>query len=420
MRVPVRRPKDPITVVLQLDAMTYGGDAIGRAGGKAVFVPGGIAGEQVRAAIVEDRGHFARARLLEVIEASPDRVQPRCPHFGFEETASPDRTRQALVCDPGTACGGCHWQHVDYAAQVRFKTEIVREQFRRIGRIADAPVREAIPSPEAWGYRNHAQFSVAPGGRLGFQAAHSNRVVPIDECHVIQPPIADWLRANRETKASAGRWEVRSFGGEGGSAEAWPQNAPASNLQPLPSNFQIKGATFRVSAGSFFQVNTSLIETLIDQVLNRLDLRGGETVVDAYCGVGLFARFIAPRAGRVIGIESSAGAIADARENLQQFGNVELREGLAENELLGVVDSIDAMIVDPPRAGCGPKVIRALIETQVNRLVYVSCDPSTLARDARQVLGGGYELIDVQPLDMFPQTYHVETVALFIRPNREA
>ena len=399
MRVPVRRPKDPITVVLRLDAMTYGGDAIGRAGGKAIFVQGGIPGEQVRAAIVEDRGRFARAQVLEVIEASPDRVQPRCPHFGFEETA----------------CGGCHWQQVDDAAQARFKAEIVREQFRRITRIEGAPVRDTIPSPEVWGYRNHAQFSIAPDGRLGFQAARSNRVVPIDECHVIQPPIADWLQANRRAQTSAERWEVRSFGGEDGSVEAWPQNAPASGVQPPreASSLQIKGATFRVSAGSFFQVNTSLIETLIDQALNRLDLRGGETAVDAYCGVGLFARFIAPRAGRVIGIESSAGAIADARENLRQFGNVEWREGLVENELLGIRDSIDAVIVDPPRAGCGPKVIHALVEKQVKRLVYVSCDPSTLARDARQLIGDGYALIDVQPLDMFPQTYHIETIALF-------
>ena len=160
--------------------MTYGGDALGRLDGKAVFVRGGIAGELVRAEIIEDRGHFARARVIEVLEPSPDRVQPRCLHFGFESAS----------------CGGCTWQHIDYAAQLRFKTEIVREQFRRIGRIRDAPVRETFPSPDVWAYRSHAQFSVASDGRLGFQAARSNRIVPIDVCYVVQPPILEWLRSS--------------------------------------------------------------------------------------------------------------------------------------------------------------------------------------------------------------------------------
>ncbi|HEY4687964.1 MAG TPA: class I SAM-dependent RNA methyltransferase [Anaerolineae bacterium] len=375
-------------VTLRLDAMAYGGDAIGRVDGKAIFVHGGIAGEVVRAEIVADRGRFAQARVVEVVEASPDRVTAPCPHFGFD----------------ANACGGCHWQHIDYAAQVRFKTDIVREQLRRIGRIGAVPVRDTIPNPHPWAYRNHVQFSVTADGRPGFQAARSNRVVPVRECHIVEPPIAGWLKSAGRQEAS--RVEVRSS--DGGMA-VWKPGVGASHLR-----FTVKGAVFRVSAESFFQVNTWLIETLVDWVVQGLELRGGESVLDAYCGVGLFARFIAPIARRVVGIESSQSAIADARVNLGPFQNVELREGPVENELAGAGD-LDAAIVDPPRSGCGPAVIEGLIAKRVRRLVYVSCDPSTLARDARQLIDSGYRLVDLQPLDMFPHTYHIECVAHFER-----
>lgn len=373
---------------LKLESMTYGGDALSRFEGKAIFVQSGIAGERVQAVVIEERKGFSRARAIDVIEPSADRVRPRCPHFGFE----------------ATACGGCHWQHIDYVAQVRFKTDIVREQFRRIGRIDDAPVHNTIPSPEAWAYRNHAQFSIAPGGRPGFQAARSNRSVAIDECHIVQAPIARWLQANRTARGD--RVDVR--------VDAAGDAIAGDSRSPSPVSLKVKAASFRVSPGSFFQVNTSLIETLVDAALGALDARTGETILDAYCGVGLFARFIAPIAGRVIGIESSPGAIADARENLAAFGNIELRQGEVETEI-PEIGQVDAAIVDPPRAGCGPQTIAGLIAAHPKRLVYVSCDPSTLARDARQLIDGGYRLVGVQPLDMFPQTYHIECVATFVK-----
>ena len=374
---------DPKTseFVLQLDAMTYGGDAMGRVEGKAIFVRGGIAGEQVRAEIIEDRGRFARARVIEVIEASPDRVQPRCPHFGFE----------------ASSCGGCAWQHIAYAAQLRWKTEIVREQFRRLGRIPAAPVRDIIPSPDVWAYRNHAQFSVMPDGRLGFQAASSNTVVPIDVCHIVQPPILEWLQSAGRAQADVKRVDVR-----------FPE--PHSTIP----TYRVKDVPFCVSAESFFQVNTSLIETLVDRVLAQLDLKGGETMLDGYCGVGLFMRFVAPVAGRVIGIESSPSAVADARRNLAQFKQVELRDGLVESVLATLNEPVDAAILDPPRAGCGPDVLRQVVARRIKRVVVVSCDPSTLARDARLLTDGGYDLLDVQPLDMFPHTFHIETVSTWV------
>ena len=331
--------------------------------------------------IVAEHDRFSRARLIDVLEASADRVTPRCPHFGFE----------------ASACGGCQWQHIAYEAQLRFKTQIVREQFERIGRIAGVFVHDTRPSPQVWAYRNHVRLSKAAEGALGFQAARSNRVVPIVVCHIVELPILEWLQSGESAEVQV-------------KLEDDHVDVRLSNLQLPASNIQ-----YQLSPDSFFQVNSSLISALIEQVLAQLDPRISGTILDAYCGVGLFTRFIAPKARRVIGIESNPAAVKDAKQNLSEFSNVRLELGLVERVLPAVHDSIDAAVVDPPRAGCGPKVVKALLDHQVKRIVYVSCDPSTLARDARQLLDGGYRLIEVQPIDLFPQTYHIETVALFVR-----
>ncbi len=385
------------SITLQLDHMAYGGDAIGRYAGQAIFVLGGIAGETVRVEIVEQHDRFSRARLIEVLEPSAQRVEPRCPHFGF---------------DPNS-CGGCQGQHIAYAAQLQFKTQIVREQFQRIGRLADANVRDTIPSPNAWAYRNHVRFTKSAEGPLGFQAARSNRVVPIEACYIVEPPILDWLQANESAKqrvSESANLQINSVDDQVDVRLSYPQ-LPSSN----PSTSLRTGFQFQVSPDSFFQVNSSLISTLVEQVLNKLDPKSSEVILDAYCGVGLFTRFIAPKAARVIGIESSRSAIDDARQNLSEFKNVKLLRGLVERILPTINNSIDAAVVDPPRAGCGRQVVQALIDHRVKHLVYVSCDPSTLARDARQLINSGYQLIEAQPIDLFPQTYHIETVALFVR-----
>ena len=376
-------------ITLRLDTMTYGGEALGRHAGQAVFVTGGLPGEVVRIAVEEDRARFARGRVLEVIEPSPDRVVPRCPHFGFDSAA----------------CGGCQWQHIDYAAQLRYKTAIVCEQLQRLGRVLAPPVRDIIPSPAIWQYRNHAQFHLTAAGRPGFRAARSHRVVAIDECHVVEPPLAEWLRLNRRATAQADRVSVRS-----GTLRADRLSGAAE--------FHIKDAALRVSGESFFQVNTALIETLIDEVLAGLVPQPAETILDAYCGVGLFSRFLAPRAGRVIGVESSASAVGDFRVNLAGFDQVEIRHARVEEALAQLAEPLHAAVLDPPRAGCGPRVIEAVLARAIERVVYVSCDPATLARDVRRLIDGGYDLIEAQPIDLFPHTYHIETVALLRRADR--
>jgi 23S rRNA (uracil1939-C5)-methyltransferase len=376
-------------ITLQLDTMTYGGEALGRHSGKAIFVTGGLPGELVRIVVEDDRARFARGRVVEVIEPAPDRVTPRCPHFGF----GPD------------ACGGCQWQHVAYAAQLRYKTAIVREQLQRLGRVPDPPVRDIIPSPAIWQYRNHAQFHFTAGGRPGFQSARSHRVAAIEACHVVEPPLAEWLRSNRRVTARANRLSVRC-----GTLRVDRLNGATT--------FHIKGATLRVSDESFFQVNTALIETLIDQVLAKVDPQPADTLLDAYCGVGLFSRFLAPRAARVIGVESSASAVGDFRVNLAAFDRVEVHHARVEEALVHLTGPLHAAVLDPPRAGCGPRVIEALAAREIERLAVVSCDPATLARDVRQLIDAGYDLIEAQPIDLFPHTYHIETVALLRRSNR--
>jgi 23S rRNA (uracil1939-C5)-methyltransferase len=358
--------------------MTYGGDALGRVDGKAIFVTGGLSGELVRVCLEEDHAHFARARLLEVIEPSPDRITPRCPHAGWD----------------ATSCGGCHWQHIDYAAQLRFKMAIVREQLQRIGRIPDPPVRNIIPSPAIWQYRNHAQFHVTSDGRLGFQAARSHRVIPIEQCFIIEPPLQEWLQAQRTVDhAGEHRLSVR-----------------ASNRQ-----YPIANVEFYVSPESFFQVNVSLIETLVGDVLAGLKLRPTDTILDAYCGVGLFSRFIAPQVTRVIGIESNISAQTDYARNPAGFDNVEFHLGRVEQILPKITIHFNAALFDPPRAGCGLQMINAVVAQQIDRVVIVACDPATLARDVRQLLDRQYTLIAAQPIDLFPHTYHIETIAVLQR-----
>ncbi|HZY43325.1 MAG TPA: methyltransferase domain-containing protein, partial [Anaerolineae bacterium] len=250
------------------------------------------------------------------------------------------------------------------------------------------------------------RFSKSAEGPLGFQAARryalralphvSNRVAPIEVCHIVEPPILEWLQSNETTNL-----QINSIDDQ--------VDVRLSNLQLPTSKFQ-----FHVSPDSFFQVNSSLINTLVEQMLTKLDPKKHQVILDAYCGVGLFTCFIAPKADQVIGIESSRSAIRDAKQNLSEFKNVKLLRGLVEKILPTITGPIDGVVVDPPRAGCGRTVIQALIDHRVQRIVYVSCDPSTLARDARQLIDGGYQLIEVQPIDLFPQTFHIETVALFV------
>lgn len=402
---------------LRLTGIAHGGAALGRHEGRVVFVPYAIPGETVRVEITEDKGHHAFARLVEVLEPSPDRVAPPCPYFG------------------PTGCGGCQWQHIAYAAQLRLKAAIVADQLTRIGGIADPPVHPTLPDPSGWAYRNHAQFHPAPDGGLGFQCAASNDTISIDECHILHPLLADLYAALDLDLAGLLRLSLRAgtatgermviFEMEDDLPPALELDLPVSCVLLLSdgqhanlvgSNYiheTVAGRTYRISAPSFFQVNTPQAGELVRLVLEYLDLRGGETVLDAYCGVGLFTVPLAERAGLVTAIEASPAAVEDLLENAAEFDNVDVIEGPVEAVLPDLNAPLDGAVVDPPRAGLDRFALDALVERHPARLVYVSCDPATLARDAQRLVAAGYRLAAVQPVDLFPQTYHVESVALF-------
>ncbi|MCC6803010.1 MAG: class I SAM-dependent RNA methyltransferase [Anaerolineae bacterium] len=389
----------PDIIELELTVMTHGGRALGRHDGRPIFVPFGIPGERVRVRITQDRRSYAFAEVVDVLAESPERVTPRCPHFGV--------------------CGGCHWQHIGYAAQLRFKREVVAEQFARIGGLRDAVVHPTIPSPDPLLYRSHATFHVTSVGRLGFVGCDDRTVIPIDECHIIRPELRGWLdslRSERFAPAERVRLQVGS-GGErliarsGGTSDEPDDEAALASADRV--RYRVKDRQFQVTGGSFFQVNLPQAETLVDLVLERLSLTGSERVLDLYSGVGLFTAFLAARARRVTGIEVYAPAVRDAEVNLADFANVDLRIGAIETALPR--GRVDAAVVDPPRAGMKPKALDALVACAPRRIVYVSCDPATLARDARKLVESGYDLFDVQPVDMFPQTYHVESVAAFVQ-----
>lgn len=401
-------------------SLVYGGDALGRLpDGRAVFVPGAIPGERVRLRLVESRQRFAKAQLLEVLEAAPERIDP--PH--------PD-------------CPGCHYQHMTYAAQLRAKTAIVRDQFQRIAGVQQPPVAGIIPSPLEWRYRNTAQFHITEGGQPGFQEQGSNRVVPIEDCALCVDPINETLPLLEFEEVPAGveRIQLRAgaedqvmliFESQVPEPPELTVDLPVSVVHLVTADdgstypvvmagddaliMEAAGRAFRVSAGSFFQVNIPQAEAVLRYLLDTLPLRPDASVLELYAGVGLFSAFLAPRAAHLAAVESSGPAVEDFAANLDEFDNVALYTGTAELILPELDLQPDLVLLDPPRAGLGLPVLDALIRMAPQHLAYVSCDPATLARDARRLLGAGYRLDSVQPFDMFPQTYHIETVSLFSR-----
>jgi 23S rRNA (uracil1939-C5)-methyltransferase len=400
--------------------MAHGGPAMGRYQGKVFFVPYALPGETVGVEVETSKRGWARARLTEVIEPSPERTAPACPHFG------PD------------ACGGCQWQHIHYPAQLHYKADVVRDQLARLGGLNDVPVRPARAVGEPWGYRNHVQLHSSPHG-LGYVSADGKRVVPIDTCPIMHPLIAELFSELEIEIENLERLSLRVGDNTGHQLVIFETtddepfelmvDRPVSCVLVLGDGTsvtlvgndylfeRVAGHQYRVSAGSFFQVHTDGAEALLETVADYLSPRPHQTLLDLYSGVGLFSIALATQVARVIAVEADPAAAADAHFNIVAAGldNVQVINHDVAHGLTNLHEPIHSVIVDPPRSGCGPDVIRRLVSLRPERLVYVACDPATLARDARIIANSGYSLDEVQPLDLFPQTYHIESVALFVR-----
>jgi 23S rRNA (uracil1939-C5)-methyltransferase len=309
----------------------------------------------------------------------------------------------------------------------------------RIGRLVDPPVAAAIGSPSQWNYRNHMQFHLTAEGQLGFVGAHDGgakpRLVPIEECHLPAVSLnALWPQISLDADAGIERVAVRSGSDDDLMLilDSTLPEAPDVEIEATVSiahvfegdvliqagaehlQMQVRGRSFRVSPTSFFQVNLEVAEKMVEYVLEILPKPCG-TVIDAYCGAGLFSAFMAPRCTRLIGIEAAAPACEDFAANLDEFENVELYEDTAEHVLPALLLDPDFVLVDPPRAGFSHTALDALIKLNPPLVAYVSCDPATLARDARRLVEAGYWLESVTPFDMFPQTYHIESISVFMR-----
>jgi 23S rRNA (uracil1939-C5)-methyltransferase len=422
-------------LTVKLEKLTYGGDALGRlpdsvagTGGRAVFVPFGLPGETVLVRVVDEKRGHVRAGLVEVLEPSPERITPRCKHF-FTPLAH-------KVGEEVRACGGCHYQHMPYEAQLKVKTEILCDQLIRIGKISNPPVEPMVPSSREWNYRNHVQFHLTREGKLGYIDSAGRNVLPISECHLPEPAINElWPALEFDPGLGLQRVSLRLGADEERMLVLASDNpeTPEMELEADLSVVHLSGddavvmagdeslfitvnnRSFRVSAASFFQVNTEMAGKMASHLLEQLPVSSISTLLDVYCGVGLFSAFFAPRAGRLIGIESSKSSCEDFVANLDEFDNVELYEALAEEALPVLKVTPDAVIVDPPRTGLDKRVLDALLAIRPDRIAYVSCDPSTLGRDAARLIAGGYRLARVTPFDLFPQTYHIESISIFGR-----
>jgi 23S rRNA (uracil1939-C5)-methyltransferase len=422
---------------LRIEKAVYGGAGLARDEGKAIFVPFTLPGEAVEAHVVDNRGSYANAELDHVVEAAPERVKAPCPYFG--------------------ECGGCHYQCASYAEQVRLKAEILRETLERV-RLREIP-EIGVLQGEPLGYRNRVRLHAdRVSSRLCYKRRGSHANLVVEECPVAAPVLQEAIRA---VQARAAEWRLHEWLDEvelftnaeqrevlltlwaRGKQQAnnylvqlWPQLReaipPLVGAAVLASGegkqkggvlakvgkqvlaYRANGADYRVSLGSFFQVNRFLIDALVERVTAG---RAGGVAWDLYAGVGLFARALAGHFRKVVAVEASPSSVADLRLNLGAPHRVVaattlefLRRAHAERQTVP-----DFIVVDPPRAGLGKEISRLLSQIGPHHITYVSCDPASLSRDLKSLLDSGYHLTDLTMVDLFPQTFHLESVAMLSR-----
>lgn len=372
-------------LTLEVERLAAGGDGIARdASGRVVFVPGTAPGDRVHAVVVEARRRFARARVVEQLASGPDRVAPRCPVFG--------------------TCGGCTWQHLAYPAQVAAKAAILRDAWTRLGRLPDPGPVEVEASPSPYGWRARTRVAVA-GGRVGYRRAGSRALCPTDRCPILVPALEPRLASLAADPPADGEVVLAV-----GDAPA-PAGGPGVGLRAGPD-------VLRASPGAFFQAHEALRGRLAEAVWEAAGR--GARALELFAGIGFFTLGLARRFEAVVAVEGDAVASADLRDNAARAGagGVRVRRASVEEALAREASATppDVVVLDPPRSGLAPAARRALARNPARRVVYVSCDPATLARDAAALAAGGLRPVSLRGFDLFPQTAHVEALAVLERP----
>ncbi|HYL76540.1 MAG TPA: class I SAM-dependent RNA methyltransferase [Bryobacteraceae bacterium] len=379
----------PTEETLTIEKLVYGGEGLARVEGKVVFIPYVLPGEVVRAEVSRIKNDLWRGRLVEAIQPSPARVAAPCPYF--------------------QRCGGCHYQHAGYEQQLEQKRLILREVLRRVGKIEFSGDIGTIAG-EPWQYRNRMQLHIA-NGAAGYFEHGSHKLCAIDHCPIVSPALNDAI-AKLSRGLPPATATVELFTNESQVQVNILDRVPKAALaifESLGSNAPLEYNGFRVSRNSFFQVNRFLIEQLVECAIGDL---AGESAVDLYAGVGLFAVRLAQRYKKVTAVESSQSAFRDLEHNTQQSVHAVIAN--SEDYLAGLGEIPDLVLADPPRAGLGKIVVRELARIRAPRVTIVSCDPATLARDLQGLLASGYRIERVTLVDLFPQTYHLETVASLV------
>jgi len=433
------RPKPGSELVLEIDSLAQGGRGVARADGYVVFVSGGLPGDRVRARLTKAKRGYGEGKAIEIVEPSPNRIPDQCVH-------------------EGEPCPGAPWQGLPYDRQLAEKTRQVDEALRRLGGLEDFELEPIVPAVEQWRYRNKLEYSFGERDGtlvLGFHRRGSwSEVIDAEDCllasernNQTRNEVREWARREgipaydgRDQSGVLRNLVVRE-GRRTGQIQTRLVTSPASFTKPpvdlhtviegpgggtsgptgvLGREFleeELGGLRFRISPAAFFQTNTEMAERLCELAAQAAGLGGRERVFDLYCGIGTMGLGLARDAGEVWGIESVPEAIADAEQNAARNG-IENARFVAQDVRRGVrplleeAGSPDVVVVDPPRAGLSKKIVRRMIECGARRIVYVSCNPTTLAPNAAQLVAAGYRLRRVTPVDMFPHTPHVECVSV--------
>lgn len=383
-------PELQVSQRLELDItdIAFGGDGIGRVEGFVIFVPYVLGGERVEVEIVDVRKRFANADLIRVIKPSPDRATPRCELYA--------------------QCAGCQYQHVAYRQQLELKHKQIRDIFQRIGKMPDPPIAPVVGSPREYHYRN--KLVVHGPGVPGFWTTRGRSIIPVKQCPIareeVNARLAQLPEADKHTTI-----RCNSAG------QTWTfAEPPAEVIEEV-----VLGKALQAPVASFFQVNREVIELALQHTRQVFATSGCKTLVDAYCGIGLFALMLGHIAGHIYGIEADATAIKAANANAARLGltNYDFYPGKTERLLFYTLRMCNmdetCLILDPPRSGCAPAVLKTLRQHRPKKLIYVSCAPPMLARDVKLLCNQGYRLESVTPFDMFPQTAHCEAVAELTR-----